>query len=493
MTDTPLRARAASRASWSLAAPVPSSTSARGTFVALVALVLSVSSARAQAPAAPPIADAYRAAADRIITSATGDSAAWNRLAEMTDKFGNRISGSESLERTIDWVLDQMKRDGLQNAHTEPVMVPHWVRGAESAELVSPRARRLPMLGLGGSVGTPDGGITAEVLVVGSFDDLTQHAAAARGKIVLFDVPFTNYGATVAYRAGGPTAAAKVGAAAVLIRAVGPFGIQTPHTGALRYDTTVKAIPAASLTLEDALLIHRMVSRGEKVVVHLAMAARMLPDAPSRNVMAEITGSTHPEEVVVMGGHIDSWDVGQGAMDDGGGLMVAWEALRVLKRLGLTPKRTIRVVGWTNEENGLRGGEGYRTAHASEVDRHVLAIESDGGVFRPTGFGFTGSDSAYAIVKTVGALLARIGADTVTKGGGGADIGPLMREGVPGMGLDVDGTKYFWYHHTEGDTPDKLDPQEVARCVATMAVMAFVVADLPDRLPRGAPVTGPVR
>jgi carboxypeptidase Q len=215
------------------------------------------------------------------------------------------------------------------------------------------------------------------------------------------------------------------------------------------------------------------------------MAAETLPDAPSRNVIGELRGSERPDEVVVMGGHIDSWDVGRGAMDDAGGVVAAWQALRVLKALGLRPRRTIRVVGWTNEENGLRGGAAYRDAHRSAVPQHVLAIESDAGVFRPLGFGFTGSDSAYALVRQIGRLLERIGAGEIQRGGGGADIGPIMALGVPGMGLNVDGTKYFWYHHTDADTVDKLDPREVALCVATLAVMAYVVADMPERLPSG--------
>jgi len=217
------------------------------------------------------------------------------------------------------------------------------------------------------------------------------------------------------------------------------------------------------------------------------MSARMLPDAPSRNVMAELRGSERPEEVVVMGGHIDSWDVGQGAMDDGGGSVVSWEAVRLLQRLNLRPRRTVRVVLWTNEENGLRGGNAYRDAHLADVPQHVLAMESDGGVFKPQGFGFSGSDAAFGMVQEVGRLLDRIEAGAVTRGGGGADIGPLAREGVPVMGLNVDGTRYFWYHHTDADTMDKLDPREMALCVATMAVMAYVVADLPEVLPRAAP------
>jgi carboxypeptidase Q len=363
-------------------------------------------------------------------------------------------------------------------------MVPRWIRGQESASMVQPRFGKLPMLGLGGSVGTPPGGITAEVLVVDSFDDLKAKAAGAKGKIVLYDVPFTNYGATVQYRGRGASEAAKVGAVAAMIRAVGPYGMRTPHTGAMGYDTTVAKIPAFAITMEDAAMIHRFQNLGEKVVVTVEMAAHSLPDAPSRNVMGEIRGSERPNEVVVMGGHIDSWDVGTGAMDDAGGVVIAWEAIRLMKRLGLTPRRTIRAVGWTNEENGGRGGQAYRDAHLGELDDHVLAIESDGGVFKPIGFGFTGSDAARVIVKQIAPLLKRVGADSILANGGGADIGPIMEKGVPGMGHTVDGSRYFWYHHTEADNVDKLDPREVAMNVAMMAVMAYVVADLDVKLPR---------
>jgi carboxypeptidase Q len=430
------------------------------------------------------IARDYRAAADRIIAAALADSAAYDRLAVLADRFGHRLSGSDALEAALDWILAEMERDGLANVRGEPVMVPVWVRGRESATLVEPRALPLPMLGLGGSVGTPPGGITAEVLVVRGFDELRARAAEARGRIVLFDVPFTTYGETVRYRTDGAVAAARAGAVASLIRSVTPHSLRSPHTGMMQYADTAPRIPHAALTVEDAMLLHRMQDRGERIVIRLEMGAREQPDRESRNVMGELVGRERPDEVVVVGGHSDSWDVGQGAMDDGGGVVVAWEALRVLKRLGLTPRRTIRVVGWTNEENGLRGGTAYRDAHRDALDRHVLAIESDGGVFAPEGFGFTGSDAAFAIVRQVGTLLEGIGAGAVRRGGGGADIGPIMRQGVPGMGLNVDGTRYFWYHHSDADTVDKLDPREMGLCVAALAVMAYVVADLPAPLPR---------
>lgn len=436
------------------------------------------------------LADRYRRTADSIIAAATRDSAAWNRLAELTDRFGHRISGSESLERAIDWIIAQMQRDGLQNVRGEPVMVPHWVRGEESAMLVSPRPARLAMLGLGMSVGTPPGGIEAEVMVVSSFDEFTRRQGEARGKIVLWDAPFTGYGQTVRYRTTGATVAARAGAVASLIRSVAAYSIRSPHTGTLTYDTTVTAIPAAALSAEDAMMLHRMADRGERVVVRLTMGAQTLPDAPSRNVMGELTGRDRPGEVVVFGGHIDSWDVGAGAMDDAGGVVVSWQALNVLKRLGLRPRRTIRVVGWTNEENGGRGGTGYRDAHAAELDNHILAFESDGGVFRTQGFGFNGNDSAMGLVRQIASLLRAVGADSVQRGGGGADIGPIGQRGVPMMAPNVAGERYFWFHHSDGDTVDKLDPRDMSQCVAAFAVMMYVVADMPDRLPRGAATPG---
>ncbi|MGH7445708.1 MAG: M20/M25/M40 family metallo-hydrolase, partial [Longimicrobiales bacterium] len=246
----------------------------------------------------------------------------------------------------------------------------------------------------------------------------------------------------------------------------------------------VPQIPHAALSVEDAMLLARMQERGERIVVTLKMAAQTLPNVESRNVVAELRGREFPDEVVVLGGHIDSWDVGQGAMDDAGGVVAAWEAVRLMKELGLRPRRTVRVVGWTNEENGTRGGTGYRDAHRDQLDNHVLAMESDGGVFKPLGYGFTGSDEAFAIVTEIGKLLDRIGAGEITRGGGGADIGPIMQLGVPGMGLRVDGTRYFWFHHSNADTIDKLDMREFMECIASLAVMAYVAAELPEPLPR---------
>lgn len=438
----------------------------------------------AQAGTAAPIASRYRATAKRIIAAAVADSSAWNRLAELTDTFGHRLSGSAALESAIDWILAQMKADGLTNVHSEPAMVPHWVRGDESALLIEPRPMKLHMIGLGLSVGTPPGGITAPVMAVHSFAELDARAAEAPGKIVLFDVPFTSYGETVRYRGRGAIEAAKRGAVAVLIRSVSSGSMQNPHTGWMGYDSTVKAIPAAALSVEDAQMLTRMLGRGQQVVVSLTMNAQRLPPALSRNIVAELRGSTLPDEVVVLGGHIDSWDVGQGAMDDGGGSVAAWEAVKLLKRLGLKPTRTIRVVLWTDEENGGGGSAAYRDAHKGEMSKHVMAMESDNGVFRPLGYRVTGGRAAVARVRDIATLLAPIGAGRAGLGEPEADVAPLAAEGVPVLSLDVDGTRYFWYHHSDADTMDKLDPHEMAKCVAMMAVMAYVVADMPGRLPR---------
>lgn len=453
-----------------------------------LAILLAPALAFAQATGIPA---STRANAEKLLTAALADTMAYHRLAEMTDTYGNRISGSASLERAMDWILAGMRADGLANVRGEPVMVPHWVRGAESAVLHTPRETPLHMLGLGGSVGTPAGGITAQVLVVKSFDDLTAHAAQARGKIVLFDAPFrtdldpmAGYEATVGYRGNGAVAAAKAGAVAALIRSIASFSIRSPHTGATRYDPAVPQIPIAALSIEDAEMLHRMQDRSQPMSLTLNMEAKTLPDAPSRNVVAELVGSEHPDEVVVVSGHIDSWDVGQGAMDDGGGAFAAWEAVRLMKELGIRPKRTIRVVMWTNEENGGRGGRGYLDAHRADLAKHVAAIESDNGVFSPDGFRFQGSDQGLAAARVIGSLMGRINATKIEKGDAEADVGPMIREGVPGFALDVDDTKYFWFHHSDGDTMAVIDPAEFRRCIGAMAVLAYALADLPQAIPR---------
>ena len=432
--------------------------------------------------AAPEWLAPYRDAAGRLLGEAVAGDAAWQRLAYLGDTYGNRISGSPNLEAAIKWAVEEMKRDGLENVHTEAVKVPHWVRGRESLEIVGPIAQPLVMLGLGNSVGTPPAGIEADLLVVHSFEELDAARDRVKGKIVLFNVPFTTYGDTVRFRAAGPSRAGVLGAVAVLVRSVGPAGLRTPHTGALSYAEGQPQIPAAAVTTEDAARLERMFNRGTKVRLKLMMEAKFLPEADSANVVGEIRGRELPNEVVVIGGHFDSWDVGTGSTDDGGGCVATWEALRLMKKLNLRPRRTVRVVLWTNEENGGRGGQAYRDAHLEELPNHVMMLESDGGVFRPTGFGFSGSDAGRGKVRDIATLLGGIHADTIGASGGGADIGPSVQQAnIPAMSLEVDGN-YFLIHHTPADTIDKIDPLEVSRAAAAVAVMTYVIAEMPDRL-----------
>jgi carboxypeptidase Q len=426
--------------------------------------------------------DAYKEPARRLIAEAASSPFAWNRLAELGDTFGNRLSGSENLDGAIQWAAEAMRRDGLENVRLDPVKVPHWVRGAESLEIAAPGRHPLVMLGLGNSVGTPADGVEADLLIVHSFQELDAAGDRIKGRIVLFNVPFTTYGETVAYRSDGPSRAGAKGAVAMLVRAVGPAGLRTPHTGSLRYAEGQPQIPAAAVSSEDADRLERMQNRGATIRLRLRMEARFLPDADSFNVIGELRGRELPEEVVVVSGHLDSWDVGTGSTDDGGGCVVSWEALRLMKKLGLRPRRTVRVVLFTNEENGLRGGSDYRDRYKAQLASHVLMFESDSGVFRPTGFGFSGTDTARKTIQEIATLLQGIGASTISATGGGADIGPSVQAAsVPALSLDVDGN-YFLIHHTPADTIDRIDPKDMSKAAAAIAVMAYVVADMPLRL-----------
>jgi carboxypeptidase Q len=451
-------------------------------------VLMAIVCAAGAAVAAPPLTaqsawiDAYREPARRLMGEATATSFAWDRLAELGDTFGHRLSGSDSLDAAIKWIAGQMKRDGLENVRLDPVKVPSWVRGAESVEIVAPGRHSLAMLGLGNSVGTPVEGIDADVLVVRSFHELDAAAARVKGRIVLYNVPFTTYNETVIYRADGASRAAAHGAVAMLIRSVGPPGLRTPHTGVLRYADGQPQIPAAAIASEDADRLQRMQDRGTRVRLRLKMAAKFLPEAQSFNVIGEIRGRERPDEIVVVGGHIDSWDVGTGASDDGSGCVATWEALRLMKKLGLRPRRTVRVVLFTNEENGLRGALDYRDRYRDQLANHVLMLESDSGVFPPMGFGFSGSDAARKKVQDIAALLEPIGVHTITGGGGGADIGPsIQAANIPAMSLEADGN-YFHLHHTHADTVDKIAPKDMAHASAAIAVMAYVVAEMPERL-----------
>ena len=424
----------------------------------------------------------YEPVAEKIIAQSQSTDFAWKRLAELTDTFGNRLSGSDTLEQAIDWAVATMKTDGLENVHKERVMVPRWIRGRESLELVAPVRQPLVMLGLGNSVGTPAAGLEGDVVIVRSFDDLDRLGRQAAGKVVLFNEPFTDYGQTRPYRSDGPSRAGKLGAIAVLIRSVGPAGLRTPHTGGTDYAPDAPKIPAAAIPAEDGDRLQRLADRGVHIRVHLAMEAHFDADSPSYNVIGELRGRDLPSEVVAAGGHLDSWDVGAGASDDGGGCIVTWEALRLMKTLNLRPRRTVRVVLFTNEENGTRGGNGYRDAHQAELASHVVLLESDGGIFDPSGFGFTGPDSARATVTAIASLLSSLGANHVGASGGGTDIEPAGTAGhIPMLEHETTG-EYFLIHHTPADTIARITPKQAADNAAVIAVMLYTIADLPWRL-----------
>jgi carboxypeptidase Q len=430
--------------------------------------------------------DQYRDAASRLIDASLSDQGGMEKLAYLCDRIGNRLSGSPTLDKAVVWAAAQMKADGLVNVVTPRVKVPHWVRGNESAALLEPVNKPLTILGLGGSIATPKRGITAGVVPVSSFEDLDKKGRAGiEGKIVLFNVPYEGYNRTVVYRTTGPSRAARLGAVAVLVRSVTPISLQSPHTGALEYADGFPKVPAAAVTIEDALLIQRLVDAGNPVTAHLEMEAHTLPDADSANVIGEIPGRERPDEVVVIGGHLDSWDVGAGAQDDGSGCITALEAAHIIHVLGLTPRRTLRVVFWTNEENGGAGGDAYREWAGDTVRNHVAAIEMDGGAEKPTGFGLSASGDLQSMlgrVREIGTLLDRIDAGSIQPGGGGADIAPIMVDGVPGLALRTVGTHYFDWHHSRADTTDKVKLEDLRANIAAMAVMAYVLADMPAPL-----------
>ena len=439
------------------------------------------------------ISDRYGDVAQKLIAGALADQSSTTRLEYLCDRIGNRMSGSASLERAIQWAAVEMKAAGLENVQTPPVMVPHWVRGKESVVMLEPTEKPLMMIGLGMSVGTGEQGITAEVVPAENPDQL---AALGRekvaGKIVLFtaDADEKTY-RSPGYRQAvtvGPSRAAALGAVGVLVKS--GYILQVPRTTGLDpYADGVPKIPAAAVSVEDALMMQRLVARGVPVRVGLKMEAHQEPDADSHNVMGELLGREKPEEVVVIGGHIDSWDVGQGANDDGSGMMASLEAVLLIKRLGLQPRRTIRVVFWVNEENGGAGGRAYRAMIGDQLKNHIAAIEMDNGAEKPIGFNFGAADQdkrtpgEFRRAIEIGALLKSInGGAIIAKGGTGGDLRALAAEGVPGFAVKTVETVYSNWHHTHADTFDKIIPREFQLNVASMAVMTYVLADMPERL-----------
>ncbi len=444
-----------------------------------------------------PIAEALRPGAEKILATDQDGAHAYKALEELSDDIGARLSGSPQLDQAIRWAKARMEADGFENVHLEKAMVPHWVRGEESCELLSPRPMKLSMLGLGMSVPTPKGGITAEVVVVKDFAELDQLGAKVKGKIVLFDEVYQGYGKSVAYRINGASRAAHYGAVACLIRTVGSASLNTPHTGTLLYDAKEAKIPAAALSLEHASFLHRLFDRGKTVKLRLEMNAQQLPDAPSANVVGELRGSSKPEEIVLVGGHLDSWDVGQGSQDDGVGSILSMESVRLVKAAGLRPKRTLRVVLFTNEENGARGAKAYAEAHKAEAANHVAVLESDSGNGRIGGFTLdlegegknqaktvpdpAAEAKALAFANQIAPLLAPLGADKMSMGGSGVDVGPMVGLGALGFGAGHDWTRYFDVHHSQADTFDKIVQADLAHNAHAMAVLLYALAEMDQR------------
>ena len=463
--------------------------------VAALALLVGVIPACHRGAAARVQADvgAYRDVARQIAAANLTGEGAYRRVAALADQFGPRMTGSPALERAIIWAHDAFVADGQENVALDPVRVPIWERGKESAEIVTPAPRRLAVLGLGGSVGTPPGGLTAEVVAVSSFDELAKLGTSVRGKIVLFNHPYptdgpnaaAGYGKSIPYRTEGATRAAAFGAVAALVRSLASASLGAPHTGQMHYGPGPQ-IPTAALSVEDAALLARLAARGP-VTVHLVLEDGARPDAASFNVLAELRGGEQPDEIVVIGAHIDSWDVGEGAQDDGAGVAIVMESLATLRRLGLIPRRTIRAVLYTSEEEGAQGGKTYAEAHANELPHHVAAFETDVGAGTPLGFRIDAGPEAVAEARELVTLLAPLGATLIDTGFSGADINALRPAGVPLLGLFSDPTHYFDVHHSAADALEKIDPAALGRNVAAMATMAYVVADRPTRWPVSPP------
>jgi len=447
--------------------------------VALATALVSGGAAYAQSPA------------DRIIERELTSTRAYDTLAYLTDNIGPRLSGSKGAELAVKWTTQQLRDWGF-DVRNEKVMVPHWVRGAERGRLVSHNDQKIVLTALGGSIATPAAGITAEVVEVTSYEQLAELGRAKiAGKIVFYNKPmdmalvesgqaFDAYGKAVVFRGGGASRAAEFGAVASVVRSVATASLRTPHTGAMRYDEKQPKIPAAAITTEDADLIHRLLAKGERVRMQLVLTPRTLPDVESANVIAEIRGRERPDEVVLIGGHLDSWDLATGAIDDGSGVAMVMETLRLLKELGIQPKRTIRGVLFMNEENGLRGGHKYfdNVAKREEVQKHIAAIETDAGAAPPVAFITTLEGAALERIQTRARILSRIAPiKFISSKHTGADTSPLTDAGVPGFGLVPDPRHYFDFHHTPADTLDKVDPKALAQNTAALAVLAWVIAE----------------
>ena len=424
-----------------------------------------------------PPADEPADLAESLYDRATQSERAYKNLEHLADHIGHRLSGSESLAQAVEWAAASMREGGLQ-VRLQPVQVPHWERGQESAQLLSPVPRDLEILGLGMTVG---GEVEAEVAVLSSFEELENSDVS--GKIVLFDVPFTTYSETVAYRTQGPSRAAAKGAVAMLVRSVSPESLYTPHTGTLRYSEDAPQIPAAAVTLEDAAWLHRMADDGETIRLRLSLGAQHHGMVESHNVIADLPGRELQEEAVLVACHLDSWDVGQGAQDDGAGCMIAWESAQLLLDLGLTPRRTVRVVMYTAEENGIWGGKAYAEEEFDAL-RLVAALESDSGNGVATSLRLDLSGFEEDLHADIGErvaefaeLMKAVGLESIQPGYSGADILPSVKKGVIGFGLGHDTSDYWPIHHTHADTFDKIIPEDLAHNVGIMAAAVFLLAE----------------
>eukprot|EP00211_Chloroparvula_japonica_P002389 CAMPEP_0119136230 /NCGR_PEP_ID=MMETSP1310-20130426/20984_1 /TAXON_ID=464262 /ORGANISM="Genus nov. species nov., Strain RCC2339" /LENGTH=488 /DNA_ID=CAMNT_0007127199 /DNA_START=70 /DNA_END=1533 /DNA_ORIENTATION=+ len=412
-----------------------------------------------------------------ILAEAQDDVSGFARLAYMCNTFGSRITGSTGLERATQWAHDTMIEDGLERVEFEDTNVTNWVRRNETLRMVAPYDKLMIVLALGYSVATPDGApLRAGVVVVRDFDELEALGEdQVSGKIVVYNAPFTtSYSGVVSYRTNGAATASKYGAVASLTRSITPVSLATPHTGVQYYDSDYPEIPAGAITVEDAELLASLYDANVTIELELYMDHQLLPDAPGRNVVGELVGREVPDEILVIGGHIDSWDQGSGAHDDAGGVFHAWEAVRLLKRMGLIPRRTIRVVMWTAEENTGAGSMEYFERHQNEMNRTVFSLESDGGTFTPVRWYYSGGASGLETVQEISDLMKPTINMDVVEGGTGADTAILTENGVPGVGLDVDKFDdcgniipnfYFHYHHSPADTMDKIDLTDFQECV----------------------------
>ena len=408
---------------------------------------------------------------------------AMQHLAFLSDQIGHRLSGSESLEKAVDWAAALMEKGGLE-VSKQSVQVPHWVRGEERVTVLAPLERDLNVLGLGMTVG---GVVEADVVVLTDFSELEE--TEVKGKIVLFDVPFTTYRETVQYRLHGASRAAEKGAVGLLIRSVTPYSLNTPHTGTLRYDEAQPKIPAAALTIEDASWLHRLQDSGVPIRVKMSLGAKHHGMVTSHNVIADFPGTDKSKEAVLVGCHLDSWDVGQGAQDDGAGCMIAWQAAQLIKDLGLKPQRSIRVVMFTAEENGIWGGNAYADERFEDY-RLVAALESDSGNGRADGFrldvsGFEG-DAEQAEIRSRAQVLSDVLSlatpSPIADGYSGADVGPSVRKGVPGLGMNHDTSNYWPIHHTHADNFEKVSREDLNHNVGLMAAAVYYLAQSEEGL-----------